>query len=119
MKISKQATDAAILQELGARLTRTRLERNLTQASLAESAGVSKRTIERLESGGVAANLSAFLRVCRALDLVERLEWLLPEQPPSPIEQLKRRGRQRQRASRSKAPKSEPKKKWSWGDSKS
>ena len=30
MKITKQATDAAILTELGGRLTRVRLERNLT-----------------------------------------------------------------------------------------
>ena len=53
MKIAKQASDEAILSELGGRLTRVRLEQNLTQAQLAEQAGVSKRTVERLEAGTV------------------------------------------------------------------
>ena len=48
MKITKQATDEAVLSELGGRLAQVRLERNLTQAQLAEQAGVSKRTVERL-----------------------------------------------------------------------
>ena len=44
MKINAQLTDEAILKELGGRLTSARLGRNLTQAALAEQAGVSKRT---------------------------------------------------------------------------
>src|SRR2546422_5273363 len=104
MKIAKQATDEAVLSELGGRLAQVRLERNLTQAQLAEQAGVSKRTVERLESGSVATQLSGFIRVCRVLDLVERFDLLVPEPVPSPVEQLKLRGRKRQRAStRSKA----------------
>ena len=51
MKATTQLTDEAILRLLGARLSGTRLERNLTQATLAEQAGVSKRTVERLEGG--------------------------------------------------------------------
>jgi DNA-binding XRE family transcriptional regulator len=51
MKISAQLTDEAVLHELGGRLAGLRIEHNLTQAALAEQAGVSKRTIERLESG--------------------------------------------------------------------
>ena len=35
MNISPQLTDAAILQELGGRLTQSRIEHNLTQAALA------------------------------------------------------------------------------------
>jgi len=115
MKIAKQATDEAVLSELGGRLAQVRLERNLTQAQLAEQAGVSKRTVERLESGSVATQLSGFIRVCRVLDLVERFDLLVPEPVPSPVEQLKLRGRKRQRAStRSKA--KAPSKKWKWGD---
>jgi len=49
-EITKQATDDSVLAELGGRLARIRLDRNLTQAQLAEQAGVSKRTIERLEA---------------------------------------------------------------------
>ncbi len=115
MKITKQAADQAVLRELGGRLARVRLERNLTQAQLAEQAGVSKRTVERLESGSVATQLSGFLRVCRVLDLVERLELLVPEPVPSPIDQLKLRGRERQRASAKRTTKAGPKT-WQWGD---
>ena len=103
MNITAQLTDTAILRELGARLAATRLERNLTQAALAEQAGVSKRTLERLESGEVATQLSGFVRVCRPLDLTERLDLLVPEPVPSPLAQMKLQGRQRQRASGKRA----------------
>ncbi len=115
MKITAQLTDDSILKELGVRLTSVRLARNLTQAALAEQAGVSKRTVERLESGAVATQLSGFLRVCRTLDLLERFESLVPEVMASPMEQLKKQGRKRQRASGKKAAPAKPKK-WTWGD---
>jgi transcriptional regulator with XRE-family HTH domain len=115
MKITKQATDDAVLSELGARLARIRLERNLTQAQLAEQAGVSKRTIERLETGEVATQLSSFIRVCRVLDVLDRIDTFIAEPAPSPLDQLKLRGRQRQRAS-SATPAKLSEKKWQWGD---
>jgi transcriptional regulator with XRE-family HTH domain len=115
MDITKQATDEAVLSELGGRLARVRLERNLTQAQLAEQSGVSKRTVERLESGSVATQLSGFIRVCRVLDLVERFELLVPEPVASPVEQLKLRGRMRRRASASRKTKA-PSTQWQWGD---
>jgi len=115
MKIVVQTTDEAVLSEVGRRLARTRLEQNLTQGRLAQQAGVSKRTVERLESGGVAARLSGFIRVCRVLGLVERFDLLVPEPVPSPVEQLKLRGRTRRRASGGKVAKA-PAKPWQWGD---
>jgi len=114
MKITKQATDDALLRELGGRLAQVRLDRNLTQAQLAEQAGVSKRTVERLESGSVATQLSGFLRVCRVLDIIERFDLLVPESVPSPVEQLKLRGRKRQRASAKRVAKASSKQ-WQWG----
>ncbi|MEI7730725.1 MAG: helix-turn-helix transcriptional regulator [Verrucomicrobiota bacterium] len=115
MNITSQLTDEVILQTLGQRLTGARLERNLTQAALAEQAGVSKRTVERLESGEVATQLSGFVRVCRALGLVERFDTLVPEPIPSPIAQLKLQGRKRQRASRKKTGPGTVKN-WTWGE---
>jgi transcriptional regulator with XRE-family HTH domain len=115
MKILRQATDEAILSELGGRLAQVRLERNLTQSQLGALAGVSKNTVQRLETGSVATQLSGFIRVCRALDLVERFELLVPEPVPSPVEQLKLRGRKRQRASTRRKAEASPKK-WQWGD---
>jgi transcriptional regulator with XRE-family HTH domain len=115
MKIAAQLTDESVLKELGGRLAGARLGRNLTQAELAEQAGVSKRTVERLESGAVATQLSGFLRVCRVLGLVERFESLVPEVAASPMEQLKRQGGKRQRATGKKAVAIKPGK-WTWGD---
>lgn len=115
MEIASQLTDQAVLQELGNRLAGVRIERNLTQAALAEEAGVSKRTVERLESGEVAVQLSGFLRVCRVLGLLERLETLLPEPVPGPMAQLQRQGRRRQRASGRKRGTAEAKP-WTWDE---
>ena len=115
MKISRQLTDQAILRELGGRLAGARIERNLTQAVLAEQAGVAKRTLERLESGEVATQLSGFLRICRILGLLERFETLIPANVPGPIAQMKSQGKRRQRARGSKG-NSEYSKKWTWGD---
>ncbi len=115
MKIQSQLTDEGILRELGARLTGARLGQDLTQAALAEQAGVSKRTVERLESGEVATRLSGFLRVCRVLGLVERFEMLVPEPVVSPMAQLKLQGRRRRRASGRRAVAGKPKN-WTWGE---
>lgn len=115
MKITKQATDKAILAELGARLTRIRLERNLTQVQLAVEAGVAKSTVQRLEAGAVATQLSGFIRVCRVLGLIEQFDLLIPEPVPSPVAQLKLAGKKRQRASTAKPAKASGKK-WQWGN---
>jgi transcriptional regulator with XRE-family HTH domain len=115
MKITKQATDEVVLGELGGRLAKIRLDRNLTQAQLATQAGVSKRTVERLETGAVATQLSGFIRVCRVLDVIERFDLLVPEPVSSPVAQLKMAGRKRQRASTIKSVKPLTKK-WQWGD---
>ncbi len=115
MKIAKQATDAAILTEIGRRLARLRLEKNLTQVQFAEQAGVSKSTVQRLESGDVSPQLSGFIRVCRVLDVIERFDMLVPEPVPSPVEQLKLGGKRRKRASKVKTTKPAPKK-WQWGN---
>jgi transcriptional regulator with XRE-family HTH domain len=115
IKIVKQATDEAILRELGGRLAKARLERNFTQSQLAAQAGVSKNTVQRLESGGVATQLSGFIRVCRVLEVIERFDLLVPEPVPSPIEQLQLRGRKRRRASARRKTKA-PSPKWQWRD---
>lgn len=108
------ATDAMVLAELGKRLVAVRLDRNLTQLQLAEQAGVSKRTVERLEAGAVGTQLSGFIRVCRVLDILERFNLLVPEPGPSPMAQLKLRGRERRRASAVK-PVKPTSKQWQWG----
>jgi transcriptional regulator with XRE-family HTH domain len=115
MNISQQLTDEAVLQELGRRLAAVRLGRNLTQAQVAGQAGISKRTIERMESGEVATQLSGFIRVCRALDLLGGIDTLVPEPAPSPLAMVKLHGRSRKRASTA-GQVARPTKAWTWGD---
>ncbi len=114
MKITPMLSDKAVLALLGERVSRQRLARNLTQAELAEAAGVSKRTIERLEAGE-STQLSNFIRILRAIELVEGFGDLVPAPPPSPLEQLRLQGKQRQRASALRDPAS-ANARWTWKD---
>src|ERR1700739_365065 len=120
MKLTPELTDAAILKELGARLERRRLDANLTQAELAEEAGISKRTLERIEAGD-STDFVMLVRVLRALKLIEGLDSLIPDQPQSPIALLKQKGGERKRAGhprtqsrRAGTPRTESP--WKWGD---
>ena len=115
MKMSPQLTDDAVLKLIGERLAGLRLARNLTQQQLAEQAGLGLRTVQRLELGAAATQLSGFIRICRVLGLVEHLESFIPEPAASPMAQLKAQGRKRQRATGRKAASAKPKK-WTWGD---
>lgn len=106
-------SDDAMLEELGRRIARYRLNQNKTQDALAQESGVSKQTIHRIEKGHSTQTLS-LIRVFRALGLLENFETLIPEPAISPLQQVKMHGKTRQRAS-SQADSSERKTPWSWG----
>jgi transcriptional regulator with XRE-family HTH domain len=106
-------TDAAVLAAIGDRLAAARLSRNRTQADLAREAGVSKRTLERMEAGE-SAQLTSFLRVLRALDLLDGLDALLPPARLGPIALLERSGRTPKRAS-PRADERTADRSWHWG----
>jgi transcriptional regulator with XRE-family HTH domain len=113
MKIEGLLTDESILTELGSRLVQRRLELRLTQGMLAEQAGVSKRTVERIEAGGTA-QMSTMVRLLRVLELLDRLETLVPETGPRPMELLKFKGKTRKRVRAKRKPvEGKP---WRWGD---
>ena len=112
--LSKTLTDAAILAILGARLERHRIAADLTQAALAERAGVSKRTLERIEAGQ-GSELASLLRILRALNLLGSVDALIPELPASPLEDLKRKGRVRRRV-RPRASSPAPTRSWEWAE---
>src|ERR1700730_5651211 len=101
MKLTVEMTDAAVLQELGARLERRRIDADLTQAELAEEAGVSKRTVERIEAGH-STDFVLLIRTLRALKLFDTLDQLVPDLPQSPLVLLKSRGRTRRRVGHSR-----------------
>jgi transcriptional regulator with XRE-family HTH domain len=66
VKIESQLTPEAVVQELGRRLARRRLDLGMTQANAAEQAGLGKRTVERIEAGG-DTQLSTIIRLLRVL----------------------------------------------------
>ncbi len=116
MSNTSELTDAAVLTELGDRLARLRLQKNLTQAQLAREAGVSKRTLIRLESGE-SSQATNLIRVVRALGLLGNLDAFVPPPFASPLAQLRSRAKERQRASPSQSQnKTAPATKWTWGD---
>ena len=114
MKISNLLTDDVVIAEIGERITRRRVDMQLTQAALAEQAGIAKRTLERIEAG-YSSQLSSLIRVLRVLDALPGLNSLVPETGQRPMDLLQRGGKIRQRASGKRTRKSagEP---WSWDD---
>ncbi|WP_225318410.1 helix-turn-helix transcriptional regulator [Cellvibrio sp. KY-YJ-3] len=89
-------TNSAIATELGERLERLRLAQNLTQQMLADEIGITAKSYRQLVAGG--GKLENMIAALRALNALEQLDNFLPDTPPSPLEQLKLRGKQRQRA---------------------
>ena len=95
------------------RLEGLRLARNLTQAQLAKEAGVSVRTVGRLEKGE-GVSFDTLIRIMIALGVQRNLEALLPDPSIRPIERAKG-GRERQRARPITRP-SAADSTWTWGD---
>ena len=115
MKISNELTDVAILAELGERLARARIDRGLTQAALAQEAGVAKRTVERIEAGK-PSEIGTLIRLLRVLGLGAGLDQLIPEAGPSPMALLKSHGRARRRAPRRRPAAPTAGEPWSWAE---
>jgi transcriptional regulator with XRE-family HTH domain len=89
-------TNTAVAAELGNRMEALRLERNMTQQALAAEIGITAKSYRQLVAGG--GKLENMVAALRALNALEHLDNFLPAMPPSPLEQLKLRGKQRQRA---------------------
>lgn len=109
---SSEHTDNAILEELGKRLQRHRLNQNISQEDLAREAGVGVNTVYRIERGQ-SAQLTSLIRILRVLDLISNIELLIPEPPVSPIAQAELGKDVRQRASKH-AVEDEAQEPWSW-----
>jgi transcriptional regulator with XRE-family HTH domain len=107
-------SDKAVLEEIGHRLSRLRIERGVTQAKLATESGVSKRTVERIEAGE-STQSSTLIRVMRALDILDSLYAAIPSSGPRPMDLLKLHGKERQRASTKTQGRSVAGK-WQWGN---
>ena len=106
-------TSEQIEAALCKRLESIRLSRNITQAQLAEEAGVSPRTIGRLEKGQ-GVSMDTFIRIMMALRIQQNLEALLPDPAVRPIERVGIGTGERKRARPTKSIDELPT--WSWGD---
>ncbi len=91
-------SDKAILKELARRIRRRRLNLNLTQQQVAEQSGLHLQTIKNFESGN-NASLLTLIQILRVFGDLEALDRFLPDPGLSPVQLLKLKGKQRQRAS--------------------
>ena len=107
------ATSKQIEIDLCKRIEDIRLYRNITQQMLADEAGLSLRTIIRLEAGK-GVSLDTFIRVLIALNLQSRLEDLLPDQEIRPMERIEQNTIERKRARPRKEERTDTP--WSWSD---
>jgi transcriptional regulator with XRE-family HTH domain len=92
-------SDRAILREMGRRLNRKRLDKNVSQQELAEMAGLNRTTVSEIEQGKPFAMLT-FIQILRALDALDELDSLLPDPGISPLQLAKMKGKVRRRASK-------------------
>jgi transcriptional regulator with XRE-family HTH domain len=114
MRFDELLTDDAVLTELGARLARHRLERNLTQAELADRAGIGRATLQRLEDGR-SVQATSLVKVLRTLGLIGGLDAVVPERVVMPIAEVDRARKRRERA-RPARNQSAARGQWVWGD---
>jgi len=97
----EKMSDLAIASEIGRRIEQLRLEQNLTQQQVADEVGLSRVSYRNLVNGG--GKFENIIAVLRALGRIDLVEHFIPDTPFSPMEQLKMRGRQRQRAAGKRA----------------
>jgi transcriptional regulator with XRE-family HTH domain len=98
-----ELSDKAAMALIGERIQRERLNQNLTQAGLAERAGIGVRTVRSLEAGQMPT-VETLIRALRGLGKLGALDGLLPEPGLSPLQLARLQGRGRQRASRRRRP---------------
>ena len=108
--IDSSASPVAIAEELGQRLKQARLNTDMTQAEVAEFAGVSRKVVLNAEKGKV--QLEALVAIMIALNLTGQLDMFLPDQEISPVQLAKLQGKNRKRASGSRKEKARDPSRW-------
>jgi transcriptional regulator with XRE-family HTH domain len=103
-KVKSFKTARELQVDLGQRIRRLRLQRNLDQRTTAENAGIAEKSLRNLEAGR-GSSLETFVRTLKALDFLDGIEMLAPEPSINPLALLKsakprQRARHRQDESR-------------------
>jgi len=76
-------SDVQIQTKIGEKIKATRLKQNITQERLAESALISRSSVQKVESGEIKS-FDTFLRVLRTLGMLDELHHLCKEEELSP-----------------------------------
>ena len=92
-----EMSDAAIVNKIGVFLKNERLNKNKTQAQLANEAGINRWTISQIENGE-AITLASLIQILRALGSLQLLEIFSIKNEISPIELAKQDQQKRKRA---------------------
>ncbi len=107
----EKLSDSAILEELGRRFSKNRIALELTQEAVAKLAGISKRTLERIENGKPSSSEN-LVRLLRVLGLLGALDAAVPNNDIRPLVLIRTKPkRKRVRISKSKSEKN-----WTWSD---
>jgi len=94
-------SNPAILKEIGDRLRKKRLDKNISQQKLSDLSGLHRVTIGEMENGKPFSMLT-FIGILRALKELETIDQILPEPGINPLKLAKLQGKERKRASRKK-----------------
>ena len=115
MKLTAISSNEEMMRELGRRIRETRIDMGMTQTEIAGKAGVTKRTISRIENGE-DLTVSTLLNVLRALHLAQNVDALVPEAVIRPsvlmagMKKKQRVGKAVRREAKARL--------WKWGDEK-
>ncbi|MEC3965134.1 helix-turn-helix transcriptional regulator [Flagellimonas halotolerans] len=96
--ITSKSSNESILKELTKRVRQRRLNLNMTQEQLANTTGLHNQTIKNFESGN-NTSLLTLIQILRAFGDLAALDKFLPDPGISPIQLLKLKGKERERAS--------------------
>jgi len=111
LKITGVESNIFILEELGRRIKDARIAISMTQKEMALKAGISEKTVERIEKGE-NVKIENLLNIFRVLNFLQNFEILIPEQEVLIEEMMDKK--KRKRASRKKEAMNNSD--WKWGE---
>ena len=113
--MKKYLSSLVVLSEIGSRIKAYRIDSSLTQVELANNAGVSRRSIQYMESGD-DVKFSTIIKVLMALELDSNLDMLVPDPTKRPTYYMNMKSDTHHRVRASKKTVKELKNTFKWGD---
>ncbi len=101
-----------VAADFGQRVKKARLSKNITQEHLAKNIGLSVKSVKNAEKG--KCQFETMVAILMALGKEDQLNLVLPESEVSPIQLVKLKGKQRQRATSTGADADEKEIKSAW-----